>query len=97
MSEPDEISTYSALRRAVKAAVDALDPEGLLRMGAPDDEYDSEVDEFTARLAQGDVVTSDSVRAIWARWFGSSTRDQENLEDLARRLLTIQSRWCEKS
>ena len=37
----------------VKAAVDAVDPVGLLGLGAPDDEYDPEVEELAGWLRGG--------------------------------------------
>ncbi len=59
----------TSLRDHVKAAVDELDPEGLLAMGAPRDEYDPEIADFVAQIARGEPMTAESVTSTWERWF----------------------------
>ncbi|ROP38835.1 hypothetical protein [Saccharothrix texasensis] len=46
------------------------DPEGLLALGAPADEYGPEADSFAALLGQGVTITPEVVRQVWERWFG---------------------------
>lgn len=73
----------------VRSVVDAADPEGLLELGAPADEYDPEVDDL-ARLVRNGEVTADSVLAVWERWFGPGSAlqsDQTLLEHLTQELL----------
>ena len=55
----------------VRAVIDALDPEGLLKMGAPDDEYGPEALDFANRIAEGEVMTSEVVQRVWVRWFSA--------------------------
>ncbi len=83
-----------ALRAAVKAAIDALDPEELLCYG--NDEYDLEVDDFTRAVMRGEDMTPDAVRARWARWFGddesreASDRSRLAVVELAGRLAHLE-------
>jgi hypothetical protein len=58
----------SAYFLAVRAVVNREDPVGLLAIGAPDDEYDPEVQEL---VTTGDAVTAEQVRAVFLRWFGA--------------------------
>ena len=57
----------------VKKAVDDADPEGLLAMGAPTDEYDDAVAELTRRLLKGEAVDGAGrglvCGDIWTRTF----------------------------
>lgn len=82
-------------RAAVKRLVDQLDPEGLLRIGAPPDEYDAEIDDFVAAVLADATVTESLVQDIWARWFGPRLKPPPSLSELARRLATIQRLWRE--
>jgi hypothetical protein len=50
---------------AVKAVLDQFDPEGLLAMGAPSDEYSPEAADFAERLRRGDPMTPDLVTRVW--------------------------------
>lgn len=75
-------------RAHVRRVVDAADPEGLLDLGAPPDEYDPEVEDLT-RLVQHGHVTVHSVLEVWERWFGPGSalqRDQALLEHLTQQL-----------
>lgn len=60
-------------RRTIWADIDRVvareDPEGLLAMGAPEDEYRPEVDDLTS-LVLSDVVDAEAVLDLWERWFG---------------------------
>lgn len=55
----------------VKRAVNADDPIGLLRTGAPDDEYHSEIDEITHRLPEcrTRAETLAAVHRVFVKWF----------------------------
>ncbi|MEU4763588.1 hypothetical protein AB0H12_10045 [Actinosynnema sp. NPDC023794] len=46
------------------------DPEGLLAMEAPEDEYEPEAKSFAALLGQGVTITPEVVRQVWEHWFG---------------------------
>lgn len=82
-----------ALRAAVQGVVNELDPEGLLRMGAPLDEYDSEINDFVTAITDDIPITEGHVRHIWDRWFGPARRDRPRLSDLSVRLASIQRVW----
>lgn len=81
------------LRAAVQSAMNELDPEGLLRLGAPADEYDSEIDDFVATIAQDVQVTEALVRRTWARWFYAAAGERACLTELTRRLEELQRAW----
>jgi hypothetical protein len=75
-------------RAHVRRVVNAADPEGLLDLGAPADEYDPEVEDLTRLVQHGDVTTA-TVREIWERWFGPGSALQDNpalLEHLTQQL-----------
>ena len=77
-----------ALWSAVKAVIDAEDPEGLLAAGAPADEYSLEVPRL-AQLVAEQRVTAAGVLEVWEHWFGpesSLQRRTEALERLTERL-----------
>ena len=56
----------------VKRAVNSADPIALLRAGAPDDEYDPEIDEITHRLSECTTraQTQTTVHRVFVKWFG---------------------------
>jgi hypothetical protein len=47
---------YETTWQRVKEAVNASDPEGLLGLGAPDDEYEDAVVELSRRLLKGEHI-----------------------------------------
>jgi hypothetical protein len=55
--------------RLVKKVLDELDPEGLLKMGAPKDEYTPEAHSLALALTRGDLITGAYVRDVWLYWF----------------------------
>jgi hypothetical protein len=59
----------SAYFLAVRAVVNREDPVGLLRIGAPDDEYDLEIRDL---IKWRRAVTADQVSAVFLRWFENS-------------------------
>jgi hypothetical protein len=71
MDHKDARRRYEVLVAAVKAALDAADPIGLLEMGAPSDEYGLEVGTIVPRVAKAtdlDEVTR-IVHNEFVRWF----------------------------
>ena len=76
---------------AVHDVLNHHDPEGLLEIGAPRDEYEPEVEEIATRLRNGQPVTSGVLVQIWERWFGPdsgyvSTANDQELARLAAEL-----------
>lgn len=55
---------------AVLVVLTRVDPEGLLAIGAPADEYAFEADELAGRLRDGRPVTTEVLVEVWERWFG---------------------------
>lgn len=64
---------FKGLRAAVRAALIAADPLGLLHSGAPEDEYDPEVGTILPRL--NEAGSAEHVKLIiheeFVRWFGA--------------------------
>jgi hypothetical protein len=58
---------YEEVKARVKALVDQADPEGLLAMGAPSDEYDDAVGELTRHVLKDKPIDRGAVE----RWFGT--------------------------
>ena len=49
------------------------DPEGLLAIGAPYDEYAPEAEDLAQRLREGRPITGEVLVEVWERWFGSGS------------------------
>jgi hypothetical protein len=82
---------WEQLGSAVGEAVNQLDPEGLLDMGAPHDEYSSEIDSLTSLAVRGDL-SEQSVLTVWERAFGPSSylsARPELLTALTQQLLAV--------
>ena len=79
------------LGSAVGEVVNRMDPEGLLDMGAPRDEYSPEIDSLTS-LAVRDDLTEQSVLAVRVRASGPGSclsRHPESLTALTQQLLAL--------
>ena len=77
----------------MNAVIDKEDPEGLLAIGAPADEYSVEVPDL-ARLVAERRVTAAAVLAVWEHWFGpksSLKRRPDALERLTEKLSRLSS------
>ena len=66
---------------AARTVVNDVDPLGLIAAGAPDDEYDPEVQDLIASRAP---VTAERVGEVFLRWFGAGTGDLS--DDVASRI-----------
>ena len=69
---------YAALRGTatydlVFQALNEFDPEGLLRMGAPTDEYASEAEEIADAIDAGRKPSAELVQQVWQDFFGRGT------------------------
>ncbi|MEU6715771.1 hypothetical protein ABZ897_30265 [Nonomuraea sp. NPDC046802] len=80
---------------AVRALINRYDPEGLLGMGAPEDEYDPEVGDLTTLVCGREEITADAVGSIWNRWFNDvsnwCTRQPEQVREVAAALEKLRS------
>ena len=63
---------YEMVRTEVKAIVDEADPEGLLALGSPSDEYDDAVTELTRRVLKGEVLREEPIERWFADQYGST-------------------------
>lgn len=57
----------------VIGVLNTFDPEGLLKMGAPKDEYTSEAKSILEAIDAGKELDAELVRSIWAKWFGEGS------------------------
>lgn len=80
---------YDTVRTEVKQAVDKADPEGLLAMGAPSDEYEDAVTELTRRVLTGEVIERDAVERWFLDEYGMAS---SGADALVARLRAIQAR-----
>ena len=67
---PRAAHTHALLRARILDVLNRWDPEGLLAMEAPEDEYEPEARSFAALLDQGVTITPEIVRQVWEEWFG---------------------------
>ncbi|WP_114452341.1 hypothetical protein [Halopolyspora algeriensis] len=77
--------------RAVLRVLNEHDPEGLLDVGAPADEYTPEATHFARLTGENHTITTELVAEVWAHWFGNESRllttaPVQELEQLAARL-----------
>lgn len=61
---------YEQAFGVITQVVNADDPEGLIGMGCPPDEYDTKVADLTALVLANDTFTTSDVVDVWDRWFG---------------------------
>lgn len=90
---------WRELRTIVNGAINGADPEGLLKIGAPDDEYKSEVEQLT-ELVSRRSPTADDVLSTWTQWFGPDNnlvRKQPVLDQLVHALEDARQRWLAAS
>ncbi|MCG5217306.1 hypothetical protein [Streptosporangium sp. KLBMP 9127] len=82
--------TGDQVSAAVRVLITRYDPEGLLGMGAPEDEYDPEVRDLAALVDGSEEITADAVGSIWNRWFNMAsnwcTRQPEQVVEVAAAL-----------
>lgn len=61
---------YDRVTAQVKAVVDQADPAGLLSLGAPSDEYDDAVEEFTRRVLKGEPTDAKTIEDWFVDGYG---------------------------
>lgn len=84
---------YEAVKTQVKALVDDADPEGLLRMGSPPDEYDDAVGELTRHVLKDDPVDRGAIEHWFERDYGAAPAQADALvAGLERLRLEAQNR-----
>lgn len=92
--ETIQLPAPSELFVRIKEETNACDPEGLIRRGAPDDEYEPEVQELVARIREVDRDASDArlARDVFERWFGPKTYRDGRFDAFGVRLYGLR-RW----
>ncbi|MGO4807439.1 hypothetical protein AB4089_20230 [Arthrobacter sp. 2MCAF15] len=63
---------YARLRSAISARLTAHDLLGVMDHGAPETEYDPEMEDFAALITAGTPITPEVVATVWHKWFGDS-------------------------
>lgn len=63
---------YARMRAAITERLNVNDLLGVLPHGAPEDEYDSEMEDFAALIAAGTLITPEVVATVCHKWFGDS-------------------------
>lgn len=48
---------------------------GMEPHGAPEDEYDSEMEDFAALIAAGEPITPEVVATVWHKWNGEPSEE----------------------
>jgi hypothetical protein len=66
---------YPRLRTAITERLNAHDLLGVLPHGAPEAEYDPEMQDFAALITAGAPITPEVVATVWHKWFGTSYGD----------------------
>jgi hypothetical protein len=66
----DRRQAYKDAVAAVREVVNKFDPMGLLKIGAPEDEYDPEVAGLVRLVMRRETFDDQAVAAVWQRWFG---------------------------
>ncbi|MEU4830158.1 hypothetical protein [Streptosporangium sp. NPDC023615] len=81
---------------SIHRMIELRDPEGLLKAGAPDDEYEPEVKDLAALVRGENVITAESVAAVFDHWFGETstwtTRCPGEVSQVAAELEAMRSR-----
>lgn len=84
---------YDEVKAQVKILVDQADPEGLLGMGCPPDEYDDAVAELTRHVLKNEPVDQSAIEQWFGRVYGAASVGADALvDDLERLRLGAQNR-----
>jgi hypothetical protein len=67
---PRRSQKYDDAFAAVRHVVNKWDPEALIEIGAPGDEYDQEVTDLVRMVLRSEQFRPADVEAAWHRWFG---------------------------
>lgn len=63
---------YTRLRAGITERLNAHDLLGVVPHGAPETEYDPEMEDFAALIAAGTPITPEVVATVWHKWFGDA-------------------------
>jgi hypothetical protein len=88
---------YDDAYAAIRVLVNEADPIGLIEGGAPEDEYDLEVNDLVRLVLRADPFEQKDVDAVWVRWFGDTyrtARTTKRSRALTAALRELQSRFA---
>jgi hypothetical protein len=66
---PEHTREYREVLLRIREIIDRYDPEGLLAMGSPEDEYEPEAHDLVRFVLGTQEPTRESVDFVWHRWF----------------------------
>ena len=83
MRDAQTVRSFKATRKAIRGILRRCDPIGLIRLGAPPDEYDPEVGTIMPRLeeATSQLELRRIVHEEFVAWFGAGTAGAVELYD----------------
>ena len=83
------------MRTAITERLNAHDLLGIMDHGAPETEYDPEMEDFAALITAGTPITPEVVSTVWHKWFGDPSEEPEPpttaIEALAADLQSVQN------
>lgn len=86
---------YARLRNAITERLNAHDLAGVLDLGAPDTEYDPEMEDFAALITAGGPISPEVIATVWHKWSGEPSDERDaptsGMEALATDLQAIQN------
>lgn len=92
---PRRSQKYDDAFAAVRHVVNKWDPEALIDIGAPGDEYDPEVTDLVRMVLRPDQFGAAEIEAAWHRWFGDDHGMRgKTLRAVAEDLVFLQRRFA---
>lgn len=91
---PRRSQKYDDAFAAVREVINRHDPEGLIEIGAPEDEYDPEVADLVRLVLGANGPNDEAVLAVWEKWFsGLPSMPPERAASIARELADLRDRF----
>jgi hypothetical protein len=91
---PRRSQKYDDAFAAVREVINRHDPEGLIEIGAPADEYDPEVADLVRLVLGVDRPTPEAVLTVWEKWFsGLPSMPPERATSIAQELAELRDRF----
>jgi hypothetical protein len=66
---------YARMRAAIIERLNANDLLAVMDHGAPETEYDPEMEDFAVLITAGTPLTLEVVATVWHKWFGDSQQE----------------------
>jgi hypothetical protein len=68
---------HLALKAAITERLNGHDLLGVMDHGAPQTEYDPEMEDFAALITAGTPITREVVATVWHKWLGDSAGETD--------------------